>query len=143
MTYFVGDEETYAVLIAKDGTFHIPNEPIPLGKTQLQEWLRYDKKNENHNPLNPKNWGSFISQKGRVIKRVIKDLPDRLAPLVSWLEVLVERSILQQDDHLCYCPDAQLHLIPLHYIPFRGEPLVKVFSVSRIHGAAALTAKIL
>ena len=140
LTYFVSDEETYAVLIAKDGTFHIPNEPIPLGKTQLQEWLRYDKKNENHNPLNPKNWGSFISQKGHVIKRVVKDLPNRLAPLVSWLEALVEKSILQQNDHLCYCPDAQLHLIPLHYIPFRGEPLVKFFSVSRIHGAAALTA---
>ncbi|NJR60025.1 MAG: CHAT domain-containing protein [Cyanobacteria bacterium CRU_2_1] len=134
LTYFVGDEETYAVLIAKDGTFHIPNDPIPLGQTQLKQWLHYD--NKQYNPLNPKSWGSFISG----ARRVIKDLPERLAPLISWLEDLVERSILQQDDHLCYCPDEQLHLIPLHYIPFRGEPLVKLFSISRIHGAAALTA---
>ncbi|PSB16995.1 CHAT domain-containing protein [Phormidesmis priestleyi ULC007] len=134
LTYFVDAEETYVVLIAKDGTFHIPDDPIPLGKTQLQEWLGYD--NKDHDPLNPQNWGKSISR----VRSVVSDLTNRLAPLVSWLEDLVEQSILQQDDHLCYCPDAQLHLIPLHYIPFRGEPLVQFFSVSRIHGAAALTA---
>ena len=134
LTYFVGDEKTYAVLIAKDGTFHIPNDPIPLGQTQLKQSLHY--KNEKHNPLDPANWGKFINRK----QNVISDLPAQLDPLVSWLEALVEKSILQQDDHLCYCPDAQLHLIPLHYVLFRDEPLVKFFSVSRIHGAAALTA---
>jgi CHAT domain-containing protein len=138
LSYFVDDEETYAVLVAKDGTFHIPDDPIPLGKTQLQKWLRYD--HNIHNPLNPQNWGKFISRKQGKVFRVLSDLTNRLAPLVSWLEALVKKSILQQDDHLCYCPDAQLHLIPLHYIPFLDEPLVKFFSVSRIHGASALTA---
>jgi CHAT domain-containing protein len=33
-----------------------------------------------------------------------------------------------------------LHLVPLHYLPFRGGPLVRHFSISRIHSISAVVA---
>lgn len=66
------------------------------------------------------------------------DLPERLAPLVSWLEPLADTKLIRRGDHLCYCPDGELFLIPLHYLRFRGRPLVEYLTVSRVHTALAL-----
>ncbi|MEH2306820.1 CHAT domain-containing protein [Nostoc sp.] len=130
ISYFVDDDETFAVLVAKDGSLHARS--IPIGKTTLQEWLDYKHDKDERNPINPKNWGN--KYRGG---KVPDDLPERLAPLVSWLEE--ESNLVQQGDHICYCPDEQLHLIPFHYLPFRGEPLVRYVSLSRTHSALALT----
>ncbi|WP_413167965.1 CHAT domain-containing protein [Capilliphycus salinus ALCB114379] len=132
LSYFVDDEATYAVLVTKDGSLH--TQEIVIGKKQIQEWLDY-KKIEDHDPLDPRNWGKTISKRQQ--KNVI-NLSESLAPLVSWLEPLATSGIIQQNDHICYCPDEELHLIPLHYLPFRGKPLVNYVSLSRIQGALAL-----
>lgn len=139
LSYFVDDEKTYAVLVAKDGSFHA--QAIPIGKIQLQEWLKYD--DEDYNPVNPKNWGKTKGKSGSNLRakrnnEAIANLSKQLLPLVSWLEPLVKTGLLQKDDHLCYSPDQSLYLIPLHYLPFQGEPLVRFFSVSRVHGALVL-----
>src|SRR4029079_412334 len=47
---------------------------------------------------------------------------------------------LREGDHLCYCPDEHLHLVPLHYLQFRGAPLVRHFSVSRPHSVSVRVA---
>lgn len=137
LTYFVDDEVTYAVLLAKDGSLH--SEEILLGKLQIREWLEQIQKwlrenpppqKENRHLLDPRNWDSNT--------RKHKKLPEKLAPLVKWLEPLAESGIIQKNDHICYSSDEQLHLIPLHYLPFDKEYLVNYVSLSRIHGAYAL-----
>ncbi len=130
ISYFVDDEETFAVLVAKDGSLRTHS--ISIGKTKLKEWLGYKHNREERNPINPKNWGN--KYRGG---EVPKDIYERLAPLVSWLEN--ESNLVELGDHICYCPDEQLHLIPFHCLLFRGEPLVRYASLSRIHSALALT----
>jgi CHAT domain-containing protein len=125
LSYFVDEEETYAVLVAKDGSLY--SQVISLGKKTLREWSV---------GINPKYWGKFPF--GPDGPRMPKDMPDRFAPLVKWLEPLVDAGLLHQGEHICYCPDEELHLVPLHYVTFRGQPLVCHFSLSRIHGAQAL-----
>jgi len=131
LTYLVDDEETFAVLVTKDSSLHTHS--IAIGKTHLKEWLSYDYDDSYQDPLNPKNWGNKINA-----RRKVANLSVLLAPFVTWLEPHAETGLIQPNDHLCYSPDASLHLIPLHYLPFRGKPLVSYISVSRIHGAAAL-----
>jgi CHAT domain len=129
LTYLVDDEETFAVLITKDGSLHTHS--VAIGKTQLQQWLSDD--SEDKNLLDPKNWGKRINAREK-----LPNLSELLAPFVSWLEPYAEAGLIQLNDHLCYSPDAFLHLIPLHYLPFLDKPFVCYVSVSRIHGAAAL-----
>jgi hypothetical protein len=134
LTYLVDDERTFAVLVTKDGSLH--TQIIAIGKTRLKEWLAYANSNShfNRDPLNPKNWGNVIIPR----QKKVVNLSTLLAPLVSWLEPYAEAGLIEPNDHLCYSPDASLHLIPLHYLPFLGKPMVCYVSVSRIHGAAAL-----
>jgi len=132
LTYLVDDEETFAVLVTKDGSLHTHS--VAIGKTHLKQWLSYNEAYEKtENPLNPKNWGQPINGRKKVA-----NLSELLAPFISWLEPYVEAGLIQRNDHICYSPDESLHLISLHYLPFLGEPLVCYLSVSRIHGAAAL-----
>ncbi|MFB2935748.1 CHAT domain-containing protein [Aerosakkonemataceae cyanobacterium BLCC-F154] len=139
LSYFVDDEATYAVLVAKDGSLH--TQEIPIGKKQIKEWLDYknnkktDEINGAHDPLHPKNWGNIISARAKV--RVI-NLSENLAPLVKWLQPLAESGIIQINDHICYCPDGELHLIPLHYLPFGEQYLVNYVSMSRVQSAMTL-----
>lgn len=132
LTYLVDDDETFAVLIAKDGSFHI--HAIEVGKTQLKELLSH--KEQSYDPLDPRNWGRQKPSRGS--KKSVPNLSECLAPFVSWLESYAENGLIQKNDHICYSPDESLHLIPLHYLPFLGKPLIYHCSVSRIHGAAAL-----
>jgi CHAT domain-containing protein len=131
LTYLVDDEQTFAVLVTKNGSLHTHS--IAIGKTHLKECLAYDYDYPKRDPLNPKNWNNKIHD-----GKMVADLSTLLAPLVSWLEPYAEAGLIQQNDHLCYSPDADLHLIPLHYLLFLGKPMVCYLSVSRIHGAAAL-----
>jgi CHAT domain-containing protein len=133
LSYFVDDETTYAVLVAKDGSLH--TQAIPIGKTKLKELLHHN--DDNYNPINPNNWNKAINPRKNL--KVISDLPQQLAPLISWLEPLAKSGLIQRNDHICYCPDEQLHLIPFHYLPFQEEYLVNYVSLSRIHGVSTLT----
>jgi hypothetical protein len=131
LTYLVDDEQTFAVLVTKDGALHTHS--IAIGKTHLKEWLAYNYAHPDLDPLNPKNWGNPI-----YAGKTVVNLSTLLQPLVSWLEPYAEAGLIEPNDHLCYSPDASLHLIPLHYLSFLGKPMVSYVSVSRIHGAAAL-----
>ena len=125
LSYFVVDEKTYAVLVARDGSVHASE--IPIGKKTLREWTK---------GIDPKNWNE--SPGGLFGTIISANLPDRLTPLVKWLEPLMKSALIRQGDHICYSPDDKIHLIPLHYTIFQGKPLVHYLSLSRIQGAYAL-----
>ena len=126
LSYFVDEESTYAVLVAKDGSVH--SHEIALGKQTLREWSKN---------VNPKFWGTTTYSGLKEIK-IPDDLPERLSKLVIWLEPFAKSGLIEREDHICYCPDEELHLVPLHYVTFLNEPFVKYVSLSRIHGASAL-----
>ena len=131
LSYFVDDEATYAVLVAKDGSLH--SHEISIGKQQIQEWLNLANTRKDLDTLRPLDWGKSIIRGKKVV-----NLSEKLTPLVSWLEDLADQGIIQKNDHICYCPDEELHLIPLHYLLFNGKYLINFVSVSRIQGALAL-----
>jgi CHAT domain-containing protein len=54
-------------------------------------------------------------------------------PLVEWLE-----GVLELGDHLVFAADSELYNIPIHLIPFCGEPLGDFITVSRIQGMQSL-----
>jgi len=125
LSYFVDDEETYAVLVTKDGAIH--SRSIALGKEQLRDLAR---------SIDPSRWTR--PRAGYFGKAAAA--PERLTPLVAWLQPFLEDGTLSAGDHLCYSPDEYLHLVPLHYVHVGGVPLVRQLSVSRIHSVAAVTA---
>jgi CHAT domain-containing protein len=116
LSYFVDEDETYAVLVGKDGSIH-QAESIPLGRVAIR------------------------SAAERADPRMWQDDPvsQRLASLVTWLAAHRASGLLQDGDHICYSPDEHLHQVPLHVLEIDGAPLVERFSLSRTHGAAALS----
>lgn len=126
LTFLVDEEETFAVLVARDGSIHANVAPVGKDHMRYLATLRDPSKWGRPDPVDP------------VSTKVPSDLPERLAPLVQWLAPLAEEGLLAAGSHLCYSPDESLHAIPLHYVQFRGEPLVRFCSVSRVHGAHAL-----
>lgn len=125
LTYLVDDDCTYAVLVAKDRSMHAAR--ANLDRATLRAYGA---------SVDPSTWGRRLG--GFLGPTTPSDLPDRLAPLVSWLEPLVAAGAIRADDHLCYCPDDDLHLIPLHLLNLSGAPLVTQVSLSRVHSARAV-----
>jgi CHAT domain-containing protein len=123
LSYLVDDKKIYAVLVDKHGSTHATG--IPIGKEALRALA---------NRINPEHWQ--VSNAGFFGRPIA--VPEQLSPLVEWLEPIAKTGLINQGDHICYCPDAELHLIPLHYVTFRGKPLVKHVSLSRVQGALAL-----
>ena len=125
LSYFVDEETIYAVFVARDGSIHA--NAIPIDRVTLQKWAK---------SVDPKRW---VTPLGGLFGTPMR-LDGHLTPLVEWLEPLAVSRLIREGDHICYSPDAELHLIPLHYATFLGEPLVKHVSLSRIQGAGALLA---
>lgn len=126
LSFFVDEEETYAVLVAKDGSVHGAGS-LPMG----QEALRMASQ-----AVDPRTWGVAIDDPA--FGEIEDPVDERLSPLLAWLEPLFEDGLLEEGDHICYSPDEHLHHVPLHYVRFRGKSLAATFSVSRTHGAHLL-----
>ncbi|MBS1791339.1 MAG: CHAT domain-containing protein [Acidobacteria bacterium] len=126
LSFFVDDENTIAVLIGKDGSPQASG-LIPLGKEQIRDASR---------SADPSLWGAGeLANLGGPSESI----PDSLGPLVAWLKPLFESGLIEFGDHICYSPDEHLHQIPLAYVNFMGEPLVRRVSLSRTHGVRALS----
>jgi CHAT domain-containing protein len=126
LTYFVDDEEVFAVLVTKDSKLH-HSSVIKINKQDLRRATHY---------ANPENWGKVLYVNG--LRTEIAPSSEILSPLVAWLEPLMKEKILKQDDHICYSPDENIFNVPLHYLQFMGKELFETFSVSRVHGAFSL-----
>jgi CHAT domain-containing protein len=120
LTYLVDDDCVYAALAAADGSRHSVS--IPLSRTDLRRYA---------STVDPSTWGKRSRGFGKPPNP--DDLPEFLAPLVSWLQPLIQKGVLREGDHLCYSPDEELYLIPLHLLMLDQRPLVDSFSVSRTH----------
>lgn len=123
LTFLLDDAASFAVCVTKMGSIHSAR--LPIGSNLLNK-LRSD--------LPPSGWG----KKAKGFIRNPTDIPQQLSPLLNWLEDLFEQQIIRQGDHICYSPDNLMHLVPLHYVAFRGEPIVKAVSLSRTHCATLL-----
>ncbi len=127
LTFLLEDEYCFAVLVSSKGNlFH---QRINIGKTLLRQWLS----NQFHNP---QKWQSRSA--GLFGKKQDADMTITLAPLVAWLLPLIESGELSEGEHLCYCPDDDLSLFPLHYIKLNGKYLIEWFTMSRTQGAYTL-----
>jgi CHAT domain-containing protein len=126
LSFFVDDDATYAALVAKNGTVHAA-EGIPIGKKQIRETALC---------VDPFKWGVDPSDP---MGARVTPTTETLSALLKWLEPYYDSGVLAEGDHICYSPDEHLHHVPLHYLPFRGKPLAATFSVSRTHGAYAIS----
>lgn len=123
LTYLCDDDRCHALLIGRDGSLHSAS--LPIGEADLRRLRRN---------IDPSSWG----KPDGIFGRHPDDLPQQLAPLVAWLGPHVDSGLIREGDHICYAPDGLLHLVPLHYVEFRGAPLVRHCSLSRTHCAALL-----
>ena len=105
LTYFVDDEYTHAVLVARDGSLHVP-EPIMVTREAIR-----------------------AAAAGQA------PASDTLDALVAWLAPLLEDGTLERGGHLCVAPDDDLANVPFASLTLGGRPLAELFSTSRIHNA--------
>ncbi len=127
LSFFVDDDTTLAVLVGKDGRLY-PSGAISLGKEQIRNASRY---------VDPRSWGA--PDPANLTGPDVEDISEVLAPLVAWLEPLFESGVIEDGDHLSYSPDEHLHQLPLAYVKLMGKPMVEKLSISRTHGARALS----
>ena len=125
LTYYVDEKQTYAVVVCKNGKVHL-TEPTILSKSMIREQALY---------VDPKVWGDLPGDGDPI---PIEPIWDTLSPLVKALESFLDRGIIQEGDHLCYCSDDNFSNIPLHYLKLKGKPLIDTFPVSRIQNAVHL-----
>lgn len=104
----------YAALVSKDGNVHAI-EPVQITNQQLRDAAAH---------VDPKLWGADVP-----------NVSMRLAPLVAWLDGLLEQGVVDKGDHICYSADDDFNNVPLHYLAFRDGILLDWFSVSRVHSA--------
>lgn len=128
LTFFVDEQETYAVLVTKEGQIHSAGS-IPIGKdTVRRAALNVD----------PRSWGQS-PKNDPLFGEIVEDVSSAMSPLLAWLKPFFKEGVIQEGDHICYSPDEHLHHLPLHYVRFSRKRLVDYVSVSRVHGAHALS----
>lgn len=125
LTYFVDEEKVYAAFVSKQGIVYAID-PIPIRDSVLKTLARN---------VDPRTWGGFV--RGNPRNR-IQDTSECLAPLVAWLEDLLQQGVLQKNDHICYSADEDFNNVPLQYLRFKDGLLLDWFSLSRIHSASHL-----
>ena len=118
VTYYLHDDLCYAVIVYRNSSIHAYK--LPLNQSDISKIIS----GEQHTPS---NWSPF----GLTV-------PSQLSALVSWLSKLLKKGVINQDDHICYCPDGELHVIPFQYLIVSDHPLIRYFSISRVHSAHSL-----
>ena len=122
LTYFVDEERVYAVLVSKQGKIQAID-PIEITNHELHD---------SANDVDPGDWGQ---PRPWAPATRVQDVSARLAPLVAWLDGLLEQGIVEPGDHICYSSDDSFHNIPLQYLRLRDGIVIDWFSVSRVHSA--------
>jgi CHAT domain-containing protein len=109
LSYFVDDDQTYAVLVTTNGQIHAPA-PVPLSRAAIRQ----------------------------AASAVTPETASQLSPLVEWLEPLIDAGTILAGTHLCIAPDDDLANLPFSCLTLRGGPLTDTLSVSRTHNALHL-----
>jgi CHAT domain-containing protein len=122
LTYFVDEASVYAALVSKEGMVYAID-PVHIRNHELRDAAAH---------VAPKQWDERKSSDSGT---QVMNVSMRLAPLVAWLDGLLEQGIVEKDDHICYSSDDDFNNVPLHYLRFRDGILIDWFSVSRVHSA--------
>lgn len=118
VTYLVDDDCTYAACVSPRNGGGVEIDRIECGRgdlVALADAIR------------------DAAASGDPIGRMPGDLGERLAALVN-----VCGDFIAEGDHVCYCPDDAMHLLPLQAALHEGRPLAETVSVSRTHAARVL-----
>lgn len=122
LTYYIDDNRTYAVLVTPSGDVRA-SPALPLSRAAVREAAAH---------VDPRQWGAPAEWDPYVR---LPDASAALAPLVAWLQPLLDEGALETGGHLCVAADDDLANVPFAYLPLGGTPLVETLSVSRIHNA--------
>lgn len=122
LTCFVDETCVYMSFVTKRGEI-LAVEPIAIPSHDLSDADEL---------VAPLDWGQPLPAAPGTLTQIVGV---RLAPLVSWLDSLLQQGVVEQGDHICYSSDNFLHNIPIQYLKFRDGILADCFSVSRIHSA--------
>lgn len=114
LSFFVDESCVYAALVDKKGKVHA-TPAVTINHEDLRLMARQ---------VDPKHWEGGAA-----------DVSRRLAPLVSWLDQLLDQGVVDEGDHICYSADDDFSNVPLHYLHFREGLVLDWFSVSRVHTA--------
>lgn len=120
MTFHVDDDCSYICIVVKSGKIYA--DQVPLGKKLLNKY--YNKLLQD-----PSLWNQQL-EKINII--------EKLNPFLKLFEKLVDRGEIIKGDHICYSADHILYLFPLHYLNYKKQSLIELFTVSRIHNAGHL-----
>lgn len=123
ISYFVDDECVYAAFVDKTGNTHV-GPAIALSTASIRAATAV---------VDPKRWGLLTPS-----RTPLPNAAEALGPLVGWLSEMVDRGVVEKDDHLVFCLDESLHNVPLSYIEFRDGILLDSFSLSTVHSAFTL-----
>lgn len=124
LSFFVDDDFSFAVLVSKTGEYFM--QQVPIGKSKLGSWVDEERTNPSK--------GVFPS----TFYKASFSTSELLTPFVNWLQPLLTSGVMHTGDHICYCPDGDLHLFPLHYVRFQENYLIDTFSLSRTQGVASM-----
>lgn len=111
-----------ALLVSADGTVHRSDIPLsPAVVTAVA--ANIDKAIRVGSFRDP---GSiFIDDPAR---RPFEPLLEPLTPLVAWLQPLIDKGVLRNDDTLVHAADGSMHNVPLGMLPLGGKPLIETFA---------------
>jgi CHAT domain-containing protein len=122
ITYYVDDEQTYSVLVSKDGEIH-PMPPAVISKSAIRE------ASQN---VDPRTWGKPTNYDPGIL---VEDTSEVLSPLIAGLGNFLDQGIIEKGDHICYSADDSFNNVPLHYLKLNGSWIVDHVSVSKIQNA--------
>jgi CHAT domain-containing protein len=110
LSYFVDDEQTYAILVTRDGKLHAPK-PVQLSRASIRKAA---------SPVTPQ-------------------VAETLSSLLEWLPSLLDSKTVAPGDHICIAADDDLANVPFSCLLVKNRPLAELCSISRIHNAFHLT----
>ncbi len=106
LTYFVDDEQTYAVLVTSDGEIHTPAS-VRLSRAAIRQAA---------SPVTPR-------------------VAEQLSPLLAWLDAFIDDGTVVPGGHLCIAADDDLANVPFACLSVKGRSVAETLSTSRIHNA--------
>jgi CHAT domain-containing protein len=122
LTFHVDEACSYAVMVTREGHV-LPSVQIALGHRDILDAAAH---------ADPRDWNQPSDEDPSVR---IADASRTLAPLVGWLQPLIDAGHIARGDHLCFAADQELANVPLHYLRLGTATLGDHVTVSKTHGA--------
>lgn len=135
LTFLVGHEHTYAILVDCNGVLH--SKRITIKRNSIIDAVAEltnlnTGKGADHPALRIKINHKFPWE--TPYDPIIK----KLSPLVEWLDEFVDKDIIQKNHIICYSPDGLLFNIPFQMLQMNDEPLISLVGLTCVPSAEVL-----